>query len=120
VLDHCRALDLLIEKGVNGEVYNIGGGNEVRNIDLTNAILREMGKGPDLITPVVDRKGHDRRYSLNTAKLRGLGWTPQVPFDEGLRDTIRWYRANEWWWRPIKERDPAYRAYLQAQYHQRG
>lgn len=120
VLDHCRALDLLIHTGTNGEVYNIGGGNEVKNIDLTHAVLKLMGKGTDLIKPVADRKGHDRRYSLGTAKLQAMGWKPHVPFEQGLRDTVAWYQANEWWWRPIKERDPAYKAYIEAQYGKRG
>jgi len=117
--DHCRAIDLLIDAGVSGEVYNIGGGNEVRNVDLTRRILELTGRPPSLIRPVADRPGHDRRYALDTGKLRSLGWRPQVAFDEGLRDTVAWYRENEWWWRPIKEQDPAYRAYYQAQYGNR-
>jgi dTDP-glucose 4,6-dehydratase len=117
--DHCRAIDLLIDTGVSGEVYNIGGGNEVRNVDLTRRILELTGRPPSLIRPVADRPGHDRRYALDTGKLRSLGWRPQVAFDEGLRDTVAWYRENEWWWRPIKEQDPAYRAYYQAQYGNR-
>jgi dTDP-glucose 4,6-dehydratase len=120
VLDHCRALDLLLHAATNGEVYNIGGGNEVKNIDLTHDVLKLMGKGTDLIKPVADRKGHDRRYSLGTKKLEGMGWKPQVPFEQGLRETVAWYQANEWWWRPIKERDPAYKAYIEAQYGKRG
>ena len=119
VLDHCRALDLLIHTGKTGETYNIGGGNEVSNVDLTRAILKHAGKTEALIKPVADRKGHDRRYSLGTAKLRAMGWTPHVPFEQGLRDTVAWYQANEWWWRPIKERDPAYKAYIEAQYGKR-
>jgi len=119
VLDHCRALDLLIHTGKNGETYNIGGGNEVRNVDLTRAILKHAGKTEALIRPVADRKGHDRRYSLGTAKLQAMGWQPQVAFEQGLRDTVAWYQANEWWWRPIKERDPAYKAYIEAQYGKR-
>jgi dTDP-glucose 4,6-dehydratase len=120
VLDHCRAIDLLMHTATNGEVYNIGGGNEVTNVDLTHAILKLAGKGPELITPVADRKGHDRRYSLGTGKLRAMGWAPQVPFEAGLRDTVAWYQNNEWWWRPIKERDPNYKAYMDAQYNKRG
>jgi dTDP-glucose 4,6-dehydratase len=119
VADHCRALDLLIERAENGEVYNIGGGNEVMNVDLTHRILREVGRPASLIKPVADRPGHDRRYSLDTTKLRGLGWTPQVPFEDGLRETVEWYRRNEWWWRAIKERDPMFRSYYQAQYEHR-
>ena len=117
--DHCRAIDLLIERGVNGEVYNIGGGNEVMNVDLTHRILASLGKSSTLIKPVADRPGHDRRYCLDTTKLRSLGWTPREPFDEGLRRTIDWYRGNEWWWRPIKEQDPAFKAYYERQYQQR-
>jgi dTDP-glucose 4,6-dehydratase len=116
VLDHCRAVDLLIERGVNGEVYNIGGGNEVRNVDLTHRILALLDRPADLIRPVPDRPGHDRRYCLDTGKLRSLGWTPQVSFDEGLAETVAWYRAQEWWWRPIKEQDPAFRDYYRSQY----
>ena len=116
VEDHCRAVNLLIEKATNGEVYNIGGGNEVRNVDLTHRILGELGKPTSLIKPVPDRIGHDRRYCLDTTKLRSLGWMPQVPFEAGLPNTVTWYRDNGWWWRPIKERDPAFRSYYQAQY----
>ena len=116
VTDHCSALDLLIEKGANGEVYNIGGGNDVMNVDLTHRILDELRKPASLIKPVADRPGHDRRYCVDTAKLRGAGWQPQVLFDVGLRETVEWYRRNEWWWRPIKENDPAFKAYYQAQY----
>jgi dTDP-glucose 4,6-dehydratase len=117
--DHCRAIDLLIEVAANGEVYNIGGGNDVMNLDLTHRILAEIGKPLSLINPVADRAGHDRRYCLDTSKLRSLGWAPQVPFEQGLRDTVAWYRQNEWWWRPIKENDPAFRAYYAAQYDHR-
>ena len=116
VMDHCRGIDLVIERGQTGEVYNIGGGNEVRNVDLTHMLLRFAERPESLIKNVQDRKGHDQRYSLDTAKLRALGWKPEVPFDEGLKDTVRWYRENEWWWRPIKAEDPAFRAYYQAQY----
>jgi dTDP-glucose 4,6-dehydratase len=116
VTDHCRALDLVIERGVEGEVYNIGGGNEVRNIDLTRRILALAGKPESLIRPVVDRPGHDRRYSLDTNKLQTLGWRPEVPFDQGLSETVAWYRGHESWWRPLKE---GQRAYYEAQYGQR-
>jgi dTDP-glucose 4,6-dehydratase len=117
--DHCGAIDRLIDRGENGEVYNIGGGNDVMNVDLTHRILHELGKPLSLIKPVPDRLGHDRRYCLDTAKLRAIGWTPQVPFETGLRQTVDWYRRNEWWWRPIKEGDAAYKAYYQAQYQDR-
>jgi dTDP-glucose 4,6-dehydratase len=116
VTDHCRAIDLLIDNAVNGEVYNIGGGNDVMNVDLTHRILDVLKKPASLIKPVADRPGHDRRYCVDTTKLRAAGWQPQVPFEQGLRETIEWYRGNEWWWRPIKENDPAFKAYYQKQY----
>jgi dTDP-glucose 4,6-dehydratase len=114
--DHCRAIDLLLESGRPGETYNIGGGNEVRNIDLTRRILALVGRPESLIRPVADRPGHDRRYSLDCAKLRAMGWAPQVPFEEGLRRTVEWYRAHEAWWRPIKEESPAFRDHYQKNY----
>ena len=117
--DHCRALDLVIANGVNGEVYNIGGGNEVRNVDLTHRLIELLGCDAGMIQPVTDRPGHDRRYALDTAKVRALGWTPEVAFDAGLAGTVHWYQANEWWWRPIKEQDAAFRAYYDAQYGNR-
>jgi dTDP-glucose 4,6-dehydratase len=119
VEDHCRALDLLIEKGVNGEVYNVGGGNEIANVDLTHMILDLVGRPRTLIRPVQDRPGHDRRYSLDTSKARSLGWAPRQEFAEGLRKTVDWYQANEWWWRPIKEQDPEFKAFHDAQYGRR-
>lgn len=119
VSDHCRALDLLIEQGAPGEVYNIGGGGEIANIDLTRRILALVGRDESLIQPVADRPGHDRRYALDAGKIQALGWKPQIAFDAGLASTVEWYRQNEWWWRPIKERDPAYREYYQAQYGSR-
>jgi dTDP-glucose 4,6-dehydratase len=117
--DHCRAIDLLIERGQNGEVYNIGGGNEVANVDLTHRILALTGRSASLITRVADRPGHDRRYALDTTKLRTLGWAPEVPFEAGLTATVDWFRQNEWWWRPIKDRDPAFRQYYETQYGRR-
>jgi dTDP-glucose 4,6-dehydratase len=119
VEDHCRALDLLIANGESGGTYNIGGGNEIANVDLTHRILELLGRPASLIKPVADRPGHDRRYSLDTSKLRGLGWAPAVPFDGGLASTVTWYREHESWWRPIKDDDPAFRAYHDAQYGSR-
>jgi dTDP-glucose 4,6-dehydratase len=119
VMDHCRGIDVAIERGVSGEVYNIGGGNEVRNVDLTHQLLKLTDRPLSLIKPVQDRLGHDLRYSVDTSKIRGLGWAPRVPFDAGLKQTVEWYRANEWWWRPIKEQDPAFRTYYQTQYGSR-
>jgi len=114
--DHCRAVDMLLERGEPGETYNIGGGNEVRNIDLTRRILALLGRPESLIRPVADRPGHDRRYSLDCGKLRAMGWRPQVPFEEGLRRTVDWYREHEAWWRPIKEESPAFRDHYQKHY----
>ncbi|MDQ3071522.1 MAG: GDP-mannose 4,6-dehydratase, partial [Acidobacteriota bacterium] len=114
--DHCRAIDVVIAKGLGGEVYNVGGGNEVKNVDLTHRLLTHTGRDRDSIQPVADRIGHDRRYALSTAKMRALGWKPEVPFEEGLARTVRWYQENEWWWRPIKDQDPAFKAYYEAQY----
>jgi dTDP-glucose 4,6-dehydratase len=116
VHDHCRAIDLLIDAGTSGEVYNVGGGNHVKNVDLTRRILELLDKPESLIRPVADRPGHDRRYALDTTKLRALGWSPAIPFEAGLRETVAWYRQNEWWWRPIKDADPGFRAYYDAQY----
>jgi dTDP-glucose 4,6-dehydratase len=104
VSDHCRALDVVIERGESGEVYNIGGSNEVANIDLTRRLLDILAKPETLIQPVPDRPGHDRRYALDSSKVRALGWRPEIPFEDGLLATTEWYRQNEWWWRPITDR----------------
>jgi dTDP-glucose 4,6-dehydratase len=116
VTDHCRALDIVLEAGAPGEVYNIGGGNAVPHIELTRRILSLLAKPASLIRHVQDRPGHDRRYSLDTSKLAALGWAPRVPFDRGLAQTVAWYRENEWWWRPIKHQDAEFKDYYQAQY----
>jgi dTDP-glucose 4,6-dehydratase len=116
VEDHCRAVDLLLTRGAPGETYNVGGGNELPNVELTLRILALLGKPQSLIRRVTDRPGHDRRYSLDCSKLRGLGWAPQVPFEEGLARTVEWYRGNEAWWRPIKENSPAFREHYQRHY----
>jgi dTDP-glucose 4,6-dehydratase len=114
--DHCRAVDLLLDEGVPGETYNVGGGNEVPNLELTRRVLALLGKPESLIRPVADRPGHDRRYSLDCGKLRSLGWAPAVPFADGLRATVEWYREHESWWRPIKEQSPAFRDHYQRHY----
>ena len=118
VEDHCRALDLLLDKGVPGEVYNIGGGHELENVALTHQILAALDRPLSLIQPVDDRPGHDRRYCLDSTKLRDLGWQPRMSFDDGLTSVVDWYRSNEWWWRPIKDDDTAFRTYYQKQYGQ--
>jgi dTDP-glucose 4,6-dehydratase len=119
VEDHCRAIDLLLQEGVAGETYNIGGGHELPNIELTGKVLDLLGKPRTLITHVTDRPGHDRRYSLDTEKLRGLGWSPRVAFDEGLAATVEWYRANPGWWRRIKNHSRDFRSFYDKQYTQR-
>ena len=102
VEDHCRAIDLIIHKGKNGEVYNIGGHNEVRNIDIVKLICGELGKPYSLITFVDDRKGHDRRYAIDAKKTnKELGWLSQISFQDGLRSTIQWYQNNRIWWENI-------------------
>ena len=114
VEDHCAAIELLIEKGESGETYNIGGGNERENIEVVNLILDELDKPRSLIEHVKDRAGHDRRYSLDCAKLSGVGWEPQMPFEEGIRATVRWYAENQEWWRRLKDGD--YWDYYKRQY----
>ena len=116
VADHCRALDLLIERGRPGEAYNVGGGGELENVALTHLILDLLERPASLVRHVADRPGHDRRYHLDTRKLRALGWAPQIELGPGLRAVVEWYRDNEWWWRPIKEADPAFREYYAQQY----
>src|ERR1051325_6908007 len=115
VEDHCAAIDFLIERGENSETYNIGGGNERENIELTKKVLKLLGKPESLITPIGDRQGHDRRYSLDTKKLERLGFTCKRNFDQALRDTVQWYRDNEPWWRDIR-RTKRFRDYYKKQY----
>ncbi|MGQ9457468.1 MAG: dTDP-glucose 4,6-dehydratase, partial [Anaerolineae bacterium] len=102
VLDHCEGIDLVLHRGVPGEVYNLGSGVETRNIDMARLILRLLGKPETLIRHVTDRPGHDRRYALDCSKIMALGWRPRHTFEEALEKTVRWYVDNEWWWRKIK------------------
>ena len=105
VEDHCHAIDLVIHKGKVGEVYNIGGHNEMRNLDIVKLICKELGKPESLITFVTDRKGHDMRYAIDPTKIHNeLGWLPQTKFALGIKKTIQWYLANESWWRPLLQR----------------
>jgi len=101
VLDHCEALDLTLKRGKAGEIYNISSGNELPNIRVVEAILKTMRKSGDLVAFVEDRPGHDLRYSLDSSKIRSLGWTPQHSFIEALGETVKWYLENEWWWKPL-------------------
>jgi dTDP-glucose 4,6-dehydratase len=113
--DHCRGILLAAEKGKPGESYNVGGGNEMNNREITAAILDLLGKPDSLIKHVADRPGHDRRYALSTAKLRAMGYAPLRSFEEDLQTTVDWYKANEAWWRPLKS-EGAYQQYYAKNY----
>ena len=103
--DHCRGIYAALRNGKSGEVYNIGGGRELTNLEITDLILNEMGADESVIDYVEDRKGHDFRYSVDWTKIhRELGYEPQVKFEDGLKETIQWYRDNEAWWKPLKSR----------------
>jgi dTDP-glucose 4,6-dehydratase len=117
--DHCAAIDFVIEHGTNGETYNIGGGNERENREITQRILELTGKPESLIKRVADRQGHDRRYSLDTTKLEKQGFQCVTDFDAALERTVRWYVENEPWWRAIKERSAEYKAFYEKQYSNR-
>ncbi|HEY4641639.1 MAG TPA: dTDP-glucose 4,6-dehydratase [Thermoanaerobaculia bacterium] len=114
--DHCAAIDFLIEHGQNQEVYNIGGGNERENVEITHRVLALLDKPQTLIKRVADRQGHDRRYSLNTDKLANIGFKCNTDFDDALEQTVRWYSGHEMWWRTIKERSADFKAWMQKQY----
>ena len=115
VEDHCRAIDLIIHKGRIGEVYNVGGHNEMKNIDIVRLICQTLGKPESLIRYVTDRKGHDRRYAIDPAKMhRELGWLPETTFADGIQKTIQWYLHHEDWWQPIIS--GAYQQYYQNMY----
>ncbi len=114
VEDHCRGIECVLRRGVPGQAYNIPGGSERRNIELTRRILELTEKPESLIKPVADRVGHDRRYSIDGAKLRALGWSPRMPWDEGIALTVRWYQENAWWWGKIKSGE--FRDYYKRQY----
>lgn len=117
VEDHAAALDVLLHHGQPGEVYNVGAGNYALNRWVAERICELLGRPRDLIRPVADRPGHDRRYRLNTAKLRALGWAPTVGLDEALQRTVDWYRANRAWWEPLRAQ--MQRGYYQRQYGHR-
>lgn len=101
VHDHCRAIDLVLHEGINGEIYNIGGNNERTNIDVVKMILKTLQKQEDLIEYVTDRPGHDKRYAIDAAKIERLGWEPVHTFETGLKQTVLWYIKNESWWKSI-------------------
>lgn len=115
--DHCEAIDLVLHKGQLGEIYNVGTGEEMENLQMIEILLETLDKPRDLIRFVADRPGHDRRYSLNVDKIRALGWKPAHTPAEAVAKTAVWYAKNEWWWRKIKQGD--FQAYYELQYGQR-
>lgn len=118
VEDHCRAIDLIVHKGRAGEVYNVGGHNEWRNIDIVKLICRELDKPESLITHVTDRKGHDRRYAIDPVKIYSeLGWIPETMFEDGIRKTLRWYLDHREWWEEIVSGE--YQNYYEKMYENR-
>lgn len=117
VLDHCSGIDLVLHRGQIGEVYNVGGENEQHNIDVIRLLLQKLHKPESLLRRVTDRRGHDRRYSLDVSKLHALGWEQNATFEQELTATVQWYIHNEWWWRKIKSGE--YLDYYKAQYAQR-
>lgn len=119
VEDHCRAIDLIFQKGRIGEVYNVGGHNEMKNIDIVKLICKALGKPESLIHHVTDRKGHDRRYAIDPTKIHEeLGWLPETKFADGIKKTIQWYLDHEDWWQPIISGE--YQQYYQKMYGSRG
>jgi dTDP-glucose 4,6-dehydratase len=117
VIDNCEALDLILHKGVAGEIYNVGGGNELSNIELTGKILKLLGKPESLIVRVKDRPGHDRRYSVNCEKIKKqLQWKPRHDFQEALKETVSWYENNRKWWMNIKQKQKEYLEFYKKQY----
>ncbi len=117
--DHAAAVDFLLERGEPGETYNVAGGNEMENVEITRRVLAMLGKPESLIRFVDDRPGHDRRYSLDAGKLARLGFRPGTPLEAGLAETVTWYRDHEDWWRPVKEKDAAYQEFYRSQYGDR-
>jgi dTDP-glucose 4,6-dehydratase len=115
--DHCAGIWTALELGAAGEVYNVGGGNEEPNMEITRRVLALTGRDESLVRHVEDRLGHDRRYALDTTRLRGLGWEPRIGFEEGLTATVEWYRDRRDWWEPIKSGE--YRRYYEEQYGSR-
>ena len=117
VMDHARGIDVVLTQGAVGETYNVGGENERHNIDVIRMMLAILGKPESLIKRVADRPGHDRRYALDTHKLRALGWAPRTDFEAALRETVAWYVNNEWWWRKIKSGE--FKEFYRRQYEER-
>ncbi len=116
VIDNCEAIEIVMEKGRDGEVYNVGAGNERNNLEITEMILKKLNKPETLMTFVPDRKGHDRRYALNIEKIKKLGWKPSHSFERAMEETVQWYCDNRWWWEKIKSGE--YLEYYRTQYDQ--
>ncbi|MBA2448721.1 MAG: dTDP-glucose 4,6-dehydratase [Chloroflexi bacterium] len=118
VTDHCSGIDAVLRDGQDGEIYNVGGGNQIDTLVLARVILDRLGKPHSLIQLVPDRPGHDRRYNLDCGKLRALGWAPEHTFESALAATVDWYVENEWWWRKLKSGE--YLDYYRRNYRERG
>ncbi|WP_223592371.1 dTDP-glucose 4,6-dehydratase [Neobacillus bataviensis] len=114
VIDHCAAIDLVLHKGIHGEVYNVGGHNERTNLEVVKTIINTLGKSEELIKFVADRLGHDKRYAIDPSKLENLGWKPTYSFETGIAQTINWYLDNKWWWEQIISGE--YKEYFDKQY----
>jgi dTDP-glucose 4,6-dehydratase len=117
--DHCEGIEFVLKHGEPGQVYNVGGGNERTNLEITAIILDELKLGEDYIRRVADRPGHDRRYSLNCDRLQTMGWNPKVDFEKGLRETVRWYRDNQSWWQRIKHETKDFAEWKRRWYEER-
>jgi dTDP-glucose 4,6-dehydratase len=117
VIDNCQGIDFVLHHGQIGQIYNIGADNERTNLEITKIILEQLGKDEKYIEYVKDRPGHDRRYSIDSNKLRGLGWQPRFEFEEALAKTIQWYQDNPQWWQPLKSGE--YLEYYKKQYQER-
>ena len=115
VEDHCEAIDLILQKGKIGETYCIGGNSEKTNMEIVKKILELLGKGEEMIEYVKDRPGHDRRYAIDFSKIKNeLGWQPRTSFEDGMEQTVEWYKTNESWWRDVKSGE--YQKYYEKQY----
>ena len=118
--DHARAILHVLKKGKPGEIYNISSATEMQNVELTNRILRALGKSPSLVRRVKDRQGHDRRYAIDSSKLRALGWKEKHTFDRAFMDTVLWYEKHQSWWRAIKEKKKEFKEFYRMAYADRG
>jgi dTDP-glucose 4,6-dehydratase len=119
VEDHCRAIDAVLRRGLPGEVFNVAANNEVPNIEVARRIVALLGRPENLIKTVPDRPGHDRRYALDCRRIRGLGWRPEIPFEDGLAATVRWYEAHPAWWKAIKEKSREFKSFYDTYYKDR-